>query len=327
MKTVMNITTCQEDTARYRDTADLQAFYRSFGLDGLEVLEVGPDKSGLILPQDTVGVHLKYYSSWMDLWTGNQKRLLAEYQTLDAIQSTYGGADRNALIRAYRRNIRFANQLQPEYLVFHVSECTMAESMLHQYYYTDEQVCDAAAALLNTVTSEISGMPWLLLENLWYRGLTMERPEIVQRLLDQIQYPKVGVMLDTGHLMHTNRDLENADQAVDYIHSILDRYHNLDFIKGIHLHQSLTGSFAKECMAHWAPISGTYREQMWDVMGRIFRLDTHQPFRSRRIKEIAARLPELEFLCLEQISSSREEHSQNLAAQVKYLHLEEAPWK
>lgn len=325
MKTVMNITTCQEDTGRYQNSADLQAFYQSFGLDGLEVLEVGPDQRGVILPQDTIGVHLKYYSSWMDLWSNNQDRLLSEYQTPDAVRAAYGGTDQNALIQSYRNNIHFANTLQPEYLVFHVSECTMAESMLHQYYYTDEQVCDAAAALLNTVTDEIAGAPWLLLENLWYKGLTMEQPEIVQRLLDQIHYPKVGVMLDVGHLMHTNRDLENIDQAVDYIHSILDRYKNLDFVKGIHLHQSLTGAFAKACIAQWKPISGTYQEQMWDVMERIFRLDTHQPFCSRRIEEIFRRLPELEFLCLEQISSSREQHSQNLATQINFLH-PEVPW-
>lgn len=142
---------------------------------------------------------------------------------------------------------------------------------------------------------------------------------MVQRLLEQVHYPKVGIMLDTGHLMHTNRDLETVDQAVDYIHRILDRYDNLDFIKGIHLHQSLTGTFAKECIAQWKPITGTYQEQMWDIMGRIFRLDTHQPFRSKRIHEILDRLPGLEFLCLEQISGSREEHARNLATQMDYL--------
>lgn len=319
MKLVMNITTCQEDTDRYQDLSDLRTFYRGFGLDGLEVLEVGPDQSGIIRPEDTIGVHLKYYSAWMDLWSGHQQRLLSEYQTLETVQATYGGTDRTALIQAYEKNIHFANTLTPEYLVFHVSECTMAESMLHQYYYSDEQVCDAAAALLNSVTDEIAGTPWLLLENLWYRGLTMERPEMVQRLLEQVHYPKVGIMLDTGHLMHTNRDLETVDQAVDYIHRILDRYDNLDFIKGIHLHQSLTGAFAKECIAQWKPITGTYQEQMWDIMGRIFRLDTHQPFRSKRIHEILDRLPGLEFLCLEQISGSREEHARNLATQMDYL--------
>lgn len=319
MKTVMNITTCYEDTDRYRDVADLRAYYRGFGLDGLEVLEAGPDEKGLILPEDSVGVHLRYYAGWMDLWTGNQKRLLEEFQVPETWRQAYGGDDKHAILDAYRANLRFANTLKPEYLVFHVTECTIAESMLRDYYYTDEQVCDAVIELLNTVTGEIEGTPWLLLENLWYVGLTMERPEIVQRLLDGVHYPKVGIMLDTGHLMHTNPDLQSVDEAVDYIHSILDRYESLDFIKGVHLHQSLSGNYIKNCLANWKPTEGSYWDRLWAVMGHIFNIDTHKPFKSERIKELLDRLPGLEYLCLEQISGSREEHAANLAEQVRYF--------
>lgn len=319
MKTVMNITTCQEDTDRYRDRDDLWAFCRGFGLDGLEVLEVGSDARGLIEPRDVVGVHLKYYSGWMDLWRGNRERLMQEYDSAENLRAVYGGEDRSALVEAYRRNLRFANAMQPEYLVFHVSECTIAESMRHIYHYTDEQVCDGAVELLNEVVGQIEGEPWLLLENLWYRGLTMERPEIVRRLLDGVRYPKVGVMLDTGHLMHTNRRLSTIDQAVDYIHRILDRYDDLRFIRGVHLHQSLTGAFAEACITDWEPMEGTYQQRLWDVMGRIFQIDTHKPFQSSRVQELLDRLPALEFLCLEQISSSRQEHAANLAEQLRYL--------
>ncbi|MBP3588176.1 MAG: TIM barrel protein [Clostridia bacterium] len=319
MKTVMNITTCYEDTNRYRDLEDLRGFYEGFGLDGLEVLEAGSDEKGLILAEDTVGVHLRYFSGWMDLWCGNQKRLLEEFQAPENWRMTYGGDDKTAIIDAYRKNIQFSNTLKPEYLVFHVSECTMAESMWRKYHYTDEQVCDAVIELLNTVIDEIDGQPWLLLENLWYPGLTMEQPEIVRRLLNGIAYPKTGVMLDTGHLMHTNCALKTPDQAVDYIHSILDRYEDLGFIKGVHLHQSLTGNYAKACMERWQQIQGTYQEQMWAVMGHIFNIDTHKPFQSHRIHELLERLTGLEFLCLEQISGSREEHAGYLAEQVQYL--------
>lgn len=319
MKTVMNITTCYEDTDRYRDIEDLRDFYRGFGLDGLEVLEAGSDEKGLILPEDTIGVHLRYYSGWMDLWTGDKQRLLDEFQTMENVLMTYGGDDKTAIIEAYRRNIQFANTLKPEYLVFHVSECTMAESMLRRYHYTDEQVCDAVIELLNAVTDEIEGQPWLLLENLWYVGLTMERPEIIRRLLDGVRYSKTGVMLDMGHLMHTNPELQNPDEAVDYIHSILDRYEDLCSIKGIHLHQSLSGPYIKDCMAHWQQIEGTYTQQLWTVMGHIFKIDTHKPFQSHRIHELLDRLSGLEFLCLEQISGTREEHAANLAEQVRYF--------
>ena len=319
MKLTMNITTCWEDTDRYRDQADLQAFYRGYGLDGLEVLEAGEDEKGLIHPEDVHGVHLRYYAGWMDFWTGNEERLLAEFQTKENWVRTYGGETKDALVEAYRKNIRFANTLQPDYLVFHVSDCTMEESMIRKYHYTDEQVCDAAMELLNQVVDEIQGEPWLLLENLWYPGLTLERPEIVQRLLNGVRYAKTGVMLDTGHLMHTNPELCTPDDAVDYLHQILDRYKDLSFIKAIHLHQSLSGQLAKELMANWKQIDGTYLEQLWSVMGHIFHIDTHKPFCSHRIHEIFHRLPALDYVCLEQISGSREEHAANLETQIKYL--------
>ena len=319
MKLTMNITTCSEDTLRYRDRADLQAFFRGHGLDGLEVLEVGPDQQGIIHPDDTIGVHLKYYSGWMDLWTGNRQRLLDEFQTPETWRTVYGGDTREAIVEAYRQNIRFSNTLRPEYLVFHVSECTMAESIYRQYFYTDEQVCDAVIELLNQVTREIQGQPWLLLENLWYPGLTLERPEIATRLLNGIRYPKTGILLDTGHLMHTNRALRTTDEAVDYIHAILDRYADLDFIRGMHLHQSLTGAYATNLMETWTPVHGTYQEQMWSVMGHIFNIDTHRPFQSPRIRELLDRLPNLAYLCLEQITGTREEHAGFLSEQMQYL--------
>ena len=319
MKLTMNITTCSEDTHRYRDREDLQAFYRSFGLDGLEVLEAGPDEVNLIHPEDAVGVHLRYTAGWMDFWTGNEERLLAEYQTKETWMQVFGGETKDVLVDAYRKNIQFANTMKPEYLVFHVSECNMEESMYRKYYYTDEQVCDAAIDLLNQVVDQIEGTPWLLLENLWYPGLTMERPEIVCRLLNGVRYPKVGIMLDTGHLMHTNVELRTPDEAVDYIHSILDRYEDLSMIKAVHLHQSLSGVKAKDLMANWKQQEGPYFQQLWGVMSHIFEIDTHRPFCSHRIHELLDRLTGLEYVCFEQISGSREEHAGYLAEQVQYF--------
>lgn len=81
MKTIMNITTCTEDTSRYQSQADLKAFFRSFGLDGLEVMQAGPDECNIINPKDAIGVHLRYYPGWMDFWRGDVQRLMVEYGT------------------------------------------------------------------------------------------------------------------------------------------------------------------------------------------------------------------------------------------------------
>ena len=51
-----------------------------------------------------------------------------------------------------------------------------------------------------------------LMENLWWPGLTMTRPEMTKRLLSQVHYQKKGIMLDTGHLMHMNLELKTQDE-------------------------------------------------------------------------------------------------------------------
>lgn len=319
MKKIMNITTYEEDLSRFADRDDLVRFYRGHGLDGLEILESGEDVRGIITPGDVVGVHLKYYSAWMDLWTGDRKRLMDEFGSVEVCRQVYGGDSRRALVEAYEKNVAFAASVEPEYMVFHVSECTMEESMYRTYHYSDEEVADAAAELINQFAPKISGEPWLLLENLWYSGMNMQRPEIVRRLMEKVNYPKVGVMLDIGHLLHTNMEIKGIDEGVDYIHSILDRYDDLSFIKGVHLHQSLSGAYAKERQASWKKVEGGYWDQMWEVMGHIFRIDTHKPFQSPRVWELLDRLPGLEYLVLEQISSGREEHDRQLREQMEVL--------
>lgn len=316
MKQLMNITTYEDDLGRYRDRADLEAFYCSFGLDGLEVMEGQPERRGLLTAENVVGAHLRYDSAWMDFWLGNLDRLTAEFGSPEAAYAHFGGDTRQALVEKFQNNLNFFIPYQPEYLVLHVSDCTMAESMLRNYHYTSPQVIDDAAQLVNGL--EIPGQPWLLFENLWYPGLNMLEPELIPRLLEQVRYPKTGVMLDVGHLLHTNPDLKTDDQAVDYIHRVLDRYDDLSFIRGIHLHESLSGPVIRRCMESWHPTEGTYQQRMWEVMGHIFEIDTHQPFRSPRIREILERI-QPDYLVWEQISATCTDHARTLAQQQAVL--------
>ena len=116
----------------------------------------------------------------------------------------------------------------------------------------------------------------------------------------------------------SNPDLKTDDQAVDYIHRVLDRYDDLSFIRGIHLHESLSGPVIRRCMEGWHPTEGTYQQRMWEVMGHIFEIDTHQPFRSPRIREILERVCP-DYLVWEQISATRADHARTLAQQQAVL--------
>jgi hypothetical protein len=314
----MNFTNSYVDTERYSGTDDLKAFYREFGLDGIELMRSGGDELGIITPDDVIGVHMRYFTAWMDLWTGNENRLLEEYGDYAAVESYFGGKTKDALTSAFRNNLDFSSKVSPEYLVFHVSECHIKEAMRRQFYYSDEQVIDAAAELVNSFASSIEGSPWLLFENLWYSGLNMQNPDLTRRLLENVEYKNAGVMLDIGHLLNCNTALRTVDDGVDYIHRILDSFGDLSFMKGMHLHQSLSGECAEKFKLEWDSQDGTYMERNLAVLPYIFQIDTPQPFASARVNELIKRITP-EYLVLEFLSGDRDEHAGMLRKQVSYL--------
>jgi hypothetical protein len=146
----------------------------------------------------------------------------------------------------------------------------------------------------------------------------MLEPDVTFKLLEKANYPNVGVMLDIGHLLNTNTALRTIDEGVEYVHEVLDLYGDLTFIKGVHLHQSLSGEYAEELMRSWTPPEGSYKERSLSVFTHIFKIDTHQPFVSERVNELIDRI-QPEYLIIEQLSSDRFEHARNLKEQLRYL--------
>ena len=60
---------------------------------------------------------------------------------------------------------------------------------------------------------------------------------ITERLLAQVHYTK-KLMLDTGHFMNSNYELETPADALAYLHQMLDEHEALlPMIRGIHLNQ------------------------------------------------------------------------------------------
>jgi hypothetical protein len=318
MKRIINFTTTLYDTDRYRDNADLKAFYRELGFDGLELMRLGDNKNGIVTAEDVIGIHMRYFTTWMDLWTGDEGRLLSEFGDYDAVRQTYGGTIREALTQAFVDDLNAPPRVLPEYLVFHVSECNIAESILRRYHYGSEAVIDAVIELTYSFREAVQGSPALLFENLWYPGLNMLEPDMTFKLLEKAKYPNVGVMLDMGHLLNTNTALRAIDEGIEYIHRVLDLYGDLAFIKGVHLHQSLSGEYAEGLMRTWTPPDGSYDERRRSVFPHIFKIDTHRPFASERVNELIERI-QPEYLTIEQLSPDRFEHARNLKEQLRYL--------
>jgi sugar phosphate isomerase/epimerase len=312
------MTTSVHDIERYRDNRDLKQFYRGHGLDGIELYEGGRDETGIFAAGDTIGVHLRYFHDWVGLWRGDTQAVLEEFGTKEMAEMIFGGFSREAMLETLRKNLDFARRYSPEYVVHHVSNVTIDQCVTRKAPYADEEVVEAAIEVLNTLFRNSNDTFTLLLENLWWTGLKMDKPELTLRLLGGIEYPRKGIMLDLGHLLHTNTALRSLDEGIDYIHRILDLYDDLGFIRGIHLHQTLSGEYAEHIMRNPIKVEGSYYDKVMALQYHVYKIDNHKPFLSKRIGTILNRINP-DYLVLEFISDSREELSRFIAAQREFL--------
>jgi len=117
--------------------------------------------------------------------TAQQLRLdiVAENVTNSQTTRTEGGG-------AYRRKMvvfeamdgrndfraALARAVGARYVVFHVSNVTVDECLSDRMEHTDEEVCAAAAELINRLNEGRDDPFDFLVENLWWPGLTLTRP-------------------------------------------------------------------------------------------------------------------------------------------------------
>lgn len=289
MKTTMNFSMEASDLSRYTDCTDLRRFYQSFGLSGLELMPLGEDPGHLVEKDMIVGVHLRCITDWMDL-------------------------DKHMLIEHYRKDLEYARQMQAEYVVFHVTQVEFAESLVYKMKHTDAEVVDAAAAFINELLDGQDYPFWFLMENLWWPGLNMLDAKITERLLAQVQYPRKGIMLDTGHFMNSNIYLQTPADALRYLHQMLDAHEALlPMIRGIHLNQSLSGDYMRDYLKHPLTPKSDPEELATQTFLHIFQVDQHRPFTAPGVRELVSRI-DPDYVTLEYITRSREEHAQFLKA-------------
>lgn len=315
MKIQFNITTSACDLDRFASREDFLAFARDF--DGVELMYVEPDQRHIIPKEKVIGLHMSSFPYWLDFWNGNLERVKQEFDTLDAAFSYYGGNTRQALVKRIRENVADAVSHEAEYMVFHVADSGAAETIASTYSHSDEEVIDAVCDLLNEALPEDG--PLLLLENLWEPGLTVTNPEMTRRLLRGIRYPKKGIMLDTGHLMHCCPELKNQKEALRFIHQMLDEHGDLcQWVRGIHLNQSLTGNVIKRCQKNPPAMAETYTQRMSQLYSYVFQVDLHRPFAVPGVGELVKRIGP-DYLTCEFISDSRQQHEKMLHRQLRAL--------
>ena len=319
MLRLANISNVREDLERFLDARDVRAFLQKTNMDGFELLLHGSGSTA-ILPRGTVcGVHLDYHPSWIPFWLGDEKRQRDNFGSLEAASLVMGAKSKEEFIANYRRQLDLAETHGALYAVFHVSESSLQETVSYRFHYTDEEVIDAALEVINAIFDGSRRSILFLTENLWWPGFSFSSPLMTARLIQGIQYKNKGIMLDIGHLMHTNLAVASYDDALTYIESMLDRHAELcRHIKGVHLHQTFSGPRVQEMVLKNIRLSGDYSRRLMQIYEEIMQIDAHQPFLHAGIARLINRIAP-EYLVYEFITLSRDQHERFLMQQNEFL--------
>ncbi len=317
MKTLFNLTTDPEDLLRYRDSADLETALQGF--DGLELMHCGPDTRGIVQAPFVTGLHMSLFGSWLDFWNGDRAAVLKEFDNEENVRNCFGGTDPLAILRRFQEDLDQAQAYGAEYVVFHVADCGMREVFTRKFRHSHREVIRGACEVLNLLFEGRNTGPALLLENLWYPGLDFTEPDMTALLLEGIRYPNKGIMLDTGHLLHTDPHIRSQQEGLAYIRRLLDAHGDLTkWIRGVHLNQSITGAYMRRAQARPPVFKDTYQERQWQLLEYVMQVDTHKPYACSGVDELIGRI-DPEYLVFELITRSRTEHRQALWIQRQAL--------
>ena len=287
MLTLTNLSNadCDVENLLQNSSDTLAEILHTHMLDGIEFMLCAPwDRT--MVPADYIkGVHLLFWPTWVDFWRGDRAALMEEFGSEENIRAYYGSSDISDWVAAWKENLRQAAGCQPQYLVLHVAHNRTSEMYTRAFAATDEDVIRATIELVNEIACEIPQGCKLLFENLWWPGLTFCQPHLAAMLLEQVDYPDTGFMLDTGHLMNTNLALRSEADGAAYVMKI---YRDLGavgkYVYGLHLHQSLSGSYVREMMRRNA---GACDPLDWrTAMDYVMCVDRHEPFRTEAARRI-----------------------------------------
>ena len=264
---------------------------KALGLDGLEVI-ADPDDLAADVPLDLVaGYHLTFYPDWVDFWRQDEKALLGKFHSWEEVEKIYRGRRPEDLMAQFREDLALAQRLKAPYLVFHVSDVSLEEGYTYRWLHSDREVLDAAIDFANQLLKGVEPTFDFLVENQWWPGFTFTEPEKTEYLLERIDYPRVGIMLDTGHLMSTNQRIRSQKQGIAYILEMIEKHGSLaERIQGLHFHQSLSGAY---CRKHVGKMPPDFPEEYFAAFavsyGHIQQIDRHRPWTEPRCAAIIHR--------------------------------------
>ena len=335
MKQLINFSIYAEDTTRFNHDWAAIATYTN-GLDGIAGLEllIGYESPPVVPGGLVLGVHLPYWITWLNVWRNGPVGAARYFPDVPAGDLLFycGGQSAAAMITVQRRLWQNAAALNPAYAVLHVSHVEVAHAFTRKYTYSNLEVIDAVAALLNESAATFpNGEPpvRLYLENLWWPGLTFTESEQAERLTKRLNFKNWAFVLDTGHLMNTNVHLASEDEATDYVLETISRLtpDSKKRIEGLHLNYSLSGSYQQRQIAAGLPPGFQQLScgEQWSLgHTNASQIDQHRPFTSPRCAEIIQAV-QPRFVTHEFLSATQAEYDQKLRTQQLALNGKASP--
>ena len=252
----------------------------ALGLDGIEAIS-DPFDPVPDFPDDlAAGYHMTFYVDWVDFWRQDEEKLLRKFGSWEMIEKIYGGRTPEDLLRHFQDDLAVGKRLKTPYMVFHVSDVSLEEGYTYRWLHTDVEVLDAAIEFINHLLWHVEPTFDFLIENQWWPGFRFTDPKLTEYILSRIEYPRVGIMLDTGHLMNANTKIRTQADGIAWILKNIAEHGELSKrIYGLHFHQSVSGAYVRKHTGSIPPEFGDdYYKNFENNYSHILRIDRHLPW-------------------------------------------------
>lgn len=313
MKILLSYVEWKREKFEYQSMDEFRKTLKGLGLDGIELVSCWEDN---FITRDLIqGIHLPFFTSWMDYYLKNEDRVIEEFGSMDIARELFAN-EPEEIYKCYLPALSYASSLGA-YSVFHMANCNSLEYLGQNHFYSDKDVIDAGADLVNKLVKEANIKSPLLFENLYVPGLKFTNLALTKRLLEKVDYNNIGFVLDTGHLMCTNEDLETEDEAWDYVDEIIEYNREiLPFIKVVHLHGSQSGKLIKVYKENPPQLTGDFYENLKDYYKYVNKIDTHSIVRSKKARDLIEKINP-DYLVLEFSYRDRKDMEEKIKRQLE----------
>jgi hypothetical protein len=243
------------------------------------------------IPEDIIlGMHLRFFVIYEPLWRGQRERLLEIFGDMDTVEHFYGGRDRYAIVDCYRRQLELAARFGCEYAVFHISQCDLEQVHSWNCSWTWQETVDLMTEIVNASTADTPFTGRMLFENLWWPGsMRLDDPAEIDRLMQRVDYPNSGIVLDTGHVLNKTQRIRTELEGIRYL---LDTVRNLgearSLIHGVHLTRSLSAEYVLESQRLPPPVTdpSDFFARLSLAHEHVCRIDQHDAFEHPAIRRL-----------------------------------------